>query len=346
MKLRYLLCLCSSPGLLSLSVVAQDAARSLVEKEPYVSEKRLGFYYPSSLNLVIPVGENDLEDTEHLELYLSVKYGIYDRELSGRGSKYVNRWFVPDRLDYVHNARYDLYAFGGEDDYNSPLVSRDQNPGLLLSFDHRYSGGGSPLYQRLELGVFHQSNARPDEASDMDLNNNGIDDALDHRLSSSGEIVDSTLEAVSRDWNYVLLAATYGSALDGKVESNADSWWNVRAEARLYFGERQEDIWWVDLRDEPRISEYDGIRLTAEYACKLRWFGCDPAEPNLITRLELKTGIGGWEDLDNLTYAASLNYRLNDSRAWLNLSYFDGYGKDNVTYHRESQFIGLGVTLR
>lgn len=342
-------------GCVSLGLVpclsAQDAARTLAE--PMLSTERLGTYYPGSLNLVVPVGGNDLEDTEHMELYISMRYALYDRELGGRGSVFGNVWYGIDRFNFVYNGRYDLYAFGGEDAYNSPLVSRDQNPGFVLGFDHRYGVSApftaSPLLQRLELGVFHQSNARATEAWDMDSNNNGVDDVLDGRLGSGGEIIDSTLESVSRDWNYVMLAATYGSYLGNDVEGNAGGdggWWRVRAEARLFFGERQEDIWWVDMADEPRISEYDGIRLTAEYACRLSLFGCDPVKPNFITRLELKTGIGGWDDLGNITYGASLNYRIGESNTWLNLSYFDGYGKDNVTYHRESQFIGLGVTVR
>ena len=326
---------------------AEEAGTSALHSGAF--EKRLTTNDPNYIAAIAAPVSNDLNDDNHIEFYLSLKYPLIeplftklkyaDAKLTGT----VVRPWMPDRLYFVYNGLYDFYFYESSRYDSSPVLSRLQNPGLTFEYDL------STSEDKVRLGWFHESNGQTLEKESTDngdenINGSGI---FQRRVDEHGE--DYALASVSRGWDYASLR--YGASENGDVWSknggvtpviHEKSWYQYHIEYRWFcdcqaiVGDKEDDIWWEPgNRDE--ISDYDGLRFMAERGFKVGSLG-------LLGRIEYKSGLYSWDAMSNISWKATLITQ------WDNFSlmgfYFNGYGKEPSTYQLETQYVGLGIELR
>ncbi len=269
---------------------------------------------PNYFVIADSLDKDTLNDDPHIEFYLSLGYPVH----------FPDSWWVLkiDRVIPVYNGLYDFYVGSSRYD-SSPIISRRQNPGLVVEWDFE---ARKPADTTVRFGYFHESNGQTldDSAGTGAAEFNVLETRVDEEYA---------LSHVSRGWDYLMTRVQYQSS------TNATSF-RAYAELRHHFdfqafgnADSEEDIFWEPVPTEPGIHEYDGLRLLAEQKFKL--CGIDS---NI--RLELKTGYAGDEALQNWTYKPSFTWGI------LHLFYFDGYGKEPSSYHIRNQYAGIGVEFR
>ena len=313
---------CSLNGALCAVLIAGSAAHgdsSVTHGAGADYLKRLESDDPNYFVLAAPVGDGELKDDDlHIEFYLSVKYPV--------GLDCVDSPWLPKRFLFVYNGLYDFYLFPGGRYESSPVISRRQNPGGVLEWD---------LYekQQARVGYYHESNGQTIDRMDGPK-------GYDVQLQQGGE--EYALTQVSRGWDYVNLRYRYGERDAGEYP------WTVQAELRFFlpwqgFGasEMEDSIFWEQDSRDVGIEDYDGLR----FMCERRFSRSANAVLRVLgkgaLRLELKTSISSMNALGNIGGKASLTFR-----DFVNLFYFRGYGKEPATYHRRTEYVGIGVQLR
>ena len=252
-----------------------------------------------------------LDEGFHLEFYLSLGYPFHLP---------ASRWNLPraDRIIPIYNGLYDFY-FGNSRYKSAPIVSRRQNPGLVMEWD-------TFTNQTFRFGYFHESNGQTlDEAGG----------AAAFALLKAKVDKEYALSRVSRGWDYIM-----GRYRFGKDNPERPFRFLGHVELRHYFGfqafgtiDSEELVFWEPVAEQPGIREFDGVRLMAEQHFPV-------LKHDASLRLELKTGIGGDQAFENWSSKASCTWGV------LHLFYFNGYGREPSTYHLRSSYVGLGVEFR
>jgi hypothetical protein len=304
--------------------------------------KRVSAYNPNRVLWAWPQ-ENKMEEQSHMEFYISLKYPLvsdfkfFDKYCKDDGwfQKYV---IDPNhRINFVYNGLYDFYVDGESPYGSSPVISREQNPGVTYELN---LCSDSKWFKQLELGAFHRSNGQTIEEPDV---GNPLD-ALDGRLNKDGEITDYTLAGVSRGCDYLSAKYTFGSKYSVIRPLEEESWWKVSAEFRYFGGGSSDDIWWEEGNDT-KLRDVDGLRVHAEKSFRTCFWNPEN-KPNLVVDLGLRSGVGSVDALGNITYTVDLRWKMiPGTNTWFNARYFDGFSDNLSTYHLKRDYIGVGFVL-
>jgi hypothetical protein len=303
---------------------------SRAESRPFYFD-RLSAEDPNFFGYAIPYQDDELDDEEHLEFYISIKSPLFTKpDVWPKGFRWVDSvdagGWIPHRTVFIYNGLYDFYL--GSDRYpSSPIISRQQNPGAAFEWD-------GPKRTQWRLGYFHESNGQS--------------------VSTSNEYAEAEAEygeeyahsQVSRGWDYANLRFLFDS---NPGRSNHTSfWWRYSLEYRRHFDfqgfgsmDKEDEIFWEPVDEQPEIDDYDGLRAMLEYTY-------DRGNGNILNgimgRIEAKTGVADMDALENYTGKYTLNLKFWST--WISAFYFDGYGKEPSTYHRKTQYFGVGIELR
>ena len=289
--------------------------------------------------------DDTLAEDAHVEFLLSLRYPLVEAWFERRHARIDSpaSRYIPNRLLLVYNGLYDFYVFEGDRYESAPIVSRRQNPGLALEWDLKRNARADN-YRTLRLGWFHESNGQ--SLDDEDGNGAML---FANEVAEAGE--EFALSQVSRGWDYLSLRFANGSASipDSELDPYRSGWWKLQAEMRLYcdcqgFGfisGREDDIFWEAVSEQPRIQDFDGLRLAMERSFSAERLGSDNY---FITRLQLQAGTSEWSALATVSGRLSLGFALGQTR--LVAFYHNGYGKDLSTYHIRTNYLGLGLELR
>lgn len=293
----------------------------------------LSHYEPNYFAIAYSPEKKEMDDDNHLEFYLSLKYKV--TEDFSHLLKFIK---LPgaDRFSFIYNGLYDFYLQDGYYD-SAPIISRRQNPGIVWDWDINNKNN-----HQFSLGWFHESNGQTlsvDKDKPVDKDENGVDDAIDEFWELANEnSLEYALTQVSRGWDYADIRYQISRRNSTPELSN---WWFFQVNLRLYcncqaFGaiDREDDLFWLDKKQHVSISDFDGVRLTFEKGIT----------PKTVGRIELKTGISEDGFFQHTGGKISLNMKMD--RTWGTLFYFNGYGKEPSTYHLRTQYIGLGIEFR
>lgn len=312
--------------------------------------------HPNFFGIVTDRADGRLEDDTHLEFSVSLKYpyagDLMEKwkertraraDLGMRPVSWVLSRTLPDQLFFIYNATYDFYAFDSNRYQSAPIVSRHQNPGLLVAeWNLGTTDGLYTLKHKLRAGWFHESNGRSEEPQDAAEFSVLANEPGDNGLPKGDEYA---LAQISRGWDYLQLRY---EVLHGDEKGYKHSgWWRAYVDLHLYntkqffLYDREDAVPWdVSLTEQPKIRDYDGLRFLHEVAFPGPRFLDSP----LLLRTELKTGVSHREALSNLGGKISLITTLANTR--VALFYFNGYGKEPSTYHLRTKYVGLGIELR
>jgi len=295
-------------------------------------------FHPNYISYVVPSERDDKGDVAHLEFYLSFKAPAIDFNSENSWARKKHLFFLPerfkpDRLHLAYNGLYDFYinALTPEDTDiydSSPVISKIQNPGLFFEWDlpkYKTHSGNNIL----QIGLFHESNGQT------------LSDPSEFNSLVVNKSEEFALSQTSRSWDYISVAYEYKNYNIHEDTSKSLKWFSLRTELRGYLGDREEDIFWKPVAEQPQISDYDGLRLTAETKFDFPWF----KDKEQLVRAELKTGISSLDALTNISAKVSYNIRISDG-SWLSFSYFNGYGKDLSNYHERRKYFGVGFEFR
>ncbi len=248
--------------------------------------------------------ENDLEN--HVEFYLSIKYPL----LTGT----IESWLGErSRLYFNYNGKYDFYVFSRD---SSPIISRRQNPGLM--YEYLRPPVSHFHLQSFKTGYFHESNGQT------------VDTIEEYRT------LDNAADYVSRGWDYIPLTLNFA------VSQNRHGFFgNLYAafegryflDHQLFRHDREDEIFWEPVAEQPRIEDYDGIRTKLSTVLVLPY----------IKAREIKfcaTLRSGSREF-NLSQRYEATFRLFDLPLYV--YYFRGYGIELATYHEKGVTYGIGV---
>lgn len=318
----------------SYVVVEEPAAprRGRYRGEPYVRQLRSDG--PNFLGFTGPVGDSDLDRNQHVEFNVSVRYPLWERQESLTESSSQRTGFLlgVDRTYLIYHGKYDFHMlrddYGNGNRYESaPVISKDQNPGVALEWDL-----DQDRLRKLRVAMFHHSNGQSLSTENLQQFND--------ELAKGG--LGFALDQVSRTSNYLQLRYQRVANSEETITTN---WNQFQLELRpIYFGVDDSVFWEQGLTEQPKIQDYDGLRLMNEKFYSLNPLSSFLESTALITRLELRTGIRDNRALSNLSsqWTVGLMWR----KLMMTAFYFDGYGKEISTYHLRSRLWGLGLEIR
>lgn len=252
----------------------------------------------------------------HAEFFLSLKYPLFD--------------WRRNILYFIYNGKYDFFVESRE---SSPVISRRQNPGLSLV--HVFEE--TSWLNNAGIGWFHESNGQ----------------VIDNR--ESFQATEHAEDYVSRGWDYLGIDFK-GSAFkkvdmiqDKSLEEDNRGDVNYAVSFR-YFCDcqaagtiegREDRVFWEDVRDQPSITDYDGIRLAVNFIPDI----LIPLEyvPDIDLKFSLMLRTGYTEALQHWSTRVGATFRMG--RFPLTVFYFTGYGSEIATYHKYDDYIGIGLEL-
>lgn len=313
-------------------VITETLERRPYRNEPYIRQLRSDG--PNSLGFVAPVGNTELAGNQHIEFNVSVRYPFWERADNAEQEEAPWRGFLwgVDRAFLVYNGTYDFHMlpdeYGNGQRYDSaPVISKDQNPGLALEWDL-----DADRLDKFRIGLFHHSNGQSLDKQDTVQ--------FDEALAEGG--LGFALNQVSRTSNYVQLRYQRVANAEENITTN---WQQFQLELRPVYFSVDDTVFWEPGRvKQPKIQDYDGLRLMNEKFYSLNPLSSFLESTALITRVELKTGIRDDNALSNLSseWTVGLMWR----KLMLTAFYFDGFGKEISTYHLRTRHWGLGVEIR
>lgn len=324
-----------------LSIACATLMLSL-HTEVQALDSSLDSYEPNYFVFANSTMDGELKDETHAEFLLSIKYSILEDYLQKK-----DLWL--SRVSFVYSGLYDFYMLDSDRYESAPIISRRQNPGIVFEFDLRRDSSGS-VTDSLQINWFHESNGQSldleerDNPADEDKDGNGRNDGIDEfyrQVDIGGK--EYALAQISRGWDYAELV--YNKNFAGSFFDK--DWYLFEARLRFYcdcqaagaFSEREDRVFWEPVKEQPKIGDFDGLRL--KYEVTNHPFG---AHLPLLVRGEFKTGIKVDKLFDNNSVRLSLN--LGTARFWWSLFYFNGYGKEVSTYHLRTRYVGLGFEFR
>jgi len=300
--------------------------------EPYMRQLRSDG--TNFLGFSGPVSDSDLHRNQHVEFHVSVRYPMWERQasLTEPSSEQTGFLWGVDRAYLIYNGKYDFHMlrdnFGDGSRYTSaPVISKDQNPGVALEWDL-----DQDKLRKLRIGMFHHSNGQS-------LNEDRLDQ-FNNELAEGG--LGFALDQVSRTSNYLQLRYQRVANSEETITTN---WSQFQFELRpLYFSVDDNVFWEPGLTEQPKIEDFDGIRLMNEKFYSLNPLSSFLESTALITRFELRTGIRDNKALSNLSsqWTVGLMWR----KLMMTAFYFVGYGKEISTYHLRTHHWGVGLEIR
>ena len=286
---------------------------------------------PNFFGMSGATGDPALGERPHFEFNVSIKYPLVESRFQRKKQNDAWRW-LPDRLYGVYNGSYDFYAVPHDGDasftawYDSaPVISKHQNPGLALEWN------SSNEKSKIRLGVFHHSNGQTLDEDDIETIQSYIDQPDTYKPYY-------WLEEVSRSSNYFQLRY---QRINNAAEEVGPGWYQYQIEVRPHYFATDDKLFWLPtLIEQPKIQDFEGIRLLYERFLPSSYFG----SVAWISRFQLKTGISDQDALGNVSAKLTLGFMW---RTFIVSTYYeDGYGHDLSTYHLRTKHWGIGLEFR
>lgn len=242
---------------------------------------------------------------DHIEFYLSIKYPLFttlvEKSLGERSRLYFN-----------YNGKYDFYAFSRD---SLPIISRRQNPGVL--YEYAWPKIANMQLQSLRTGYFHESNGQ----------------AVDSREEYL--VTDNARDYVSRGWDYIPLEAKFAVSekrhgIFGNFYLNLQGRYFL--DRQVFRHDREDEIFWDAGAEQPRIEQYDGVRVGIATVFILPHIEAKEIKFNAIYR-------SGHREF-NLSQRYEATFRFFDFPLYV--YYFRGYGVELTTYHQKGTTYGIG----
>lgn len=280
------------------------------EEDPDAPVKLLGSGDPSHFALARENGETG----SHIELFLSIEYPLFKEPLNSISGQ---RW----NLYFNFNGKFDFFRNSRD---SSPLITRLQNPGLILEYRPQQL-----FYDTLvafRTGYFHESNGQT------------IDTLEEYQTTADAR------DYVSRGWDYIPLELEFRKPVPAaSLFHDFFKGFYVTFRGRYFLPkqifehDKEDEVFWEARTEQPRIEDYDGIRLrlSKTYHPSGAWL---PGEVTLKALFR-----SGYHDLN-----FSQRYEVT-TRVWglpIYLYYFDGYGTNLSTYHQKGSSFGGGFEFR
>jgi hypothetical protein len=272
----------------------------------------------------------------HIEFDISIKYPLWSWTHAG---------VIPNNLFFVYNGSYDFQALTNDDIYDSkPIISTAQNPGLALEWK---IGDGT---KKFRFAYFHHSNGQTWNESHGEEDST-LSGATATNTSQAAQEFNAivkaaggeapALERLSRSSWYWQYRYQWMSNAKGDIDNK---WAQLQLELRYLHNTDDKIFWDPLLTHQPRLQDFDGIRLLGEKM----W---SPSEYfRVLWRLKLQTGTTSVFDNVGGEISAGLNLRniwkLSTRDLLLSLYYYSGYAKDIASYHTRTKHWGLGLELR
>jgi len=248
--------------------------------------------------------DND-DSKSHIEFYLSIKYPLLGTPIERRLGK-------RSRLYFNYNGKYDFYVFSRD---SSPIISRLQNPGVM--FEYEWPTVPHMHLQSLKTGYFHESNGQT------------IDTRQEYLATEHAS------DYVSRGWDYIPLELKYSvSEKRHGIFGNFYLYLQGRyfLKKQLFRHDREDQIFWEPVAEQPSIDEYDGLRTVVSTVFRLPYMEAQEIKFSAIFR-------SGYRDF-NLSQRYEATFRLFDLPFYI--YYFRGYGVEISTYQQKGTTYGAG----
>ncbi len=291
-------------------LAAVESTTSDKDDDPDGPVKFLGSNDPSYFVLASERGEPGT----HIEFFLSIQYPLLKEPLDAFTDK---QW----RLYFNYNGKYDFFVNSRD---SSPIISRLQNPGLLMEYRPQHLFCDSLV--AIRTGYFHESNGQT------------IDTNAEYQNTAHAR------DYVSRGWDYLPLELEFSKPLPASSlfrDFFKGFYLTFRGRyflpKQMFTNTKEDEIFWENRETQPRIEDYDGLRLQFSKTYH-------PQEPWLPSEVTLKAHFrSGYHD-----YNLSQRYEVT-TRVWgipLYLFYFDGYGTNISTYQQKGSSFGGGFEFR
>jgi len=245
------------------------------------------------------------DSKSHIEFYLSIKYPLLttliEKSLGERSRLYFN-----------YNGKYDFYVFSRD---SSPIISRRQNPGVMYEYSRPPTA--HIHLQSIKTGYFHESNGQTIDTREEYL---ATEYASDY---------------VSRGWDYIPLELKFAvSEKRHGIFGNfyLDLQGRYFLDKQMFRHDREDEIFWEPVADQPQIDDYDGVRTTLSTVFLLPYLEAQEIKFSAIFR-------SGYKDF-NLSQRYEATFRLFDLPLYV--YYFRGYGVELSTYHEKGTTYGIG----
>lgn len=241
----------------------------------------------------------------HIEFYLSIKYPLFttlvEKSMGERSRLYFN-----------YSGKYDFFAFSRD---SSPIISRRQNPGVM--YEYSWPKVSNVHLQSLRTGYFHESNGHTVDTREEYLATKDADDY------------------VSRGWDYIPIEAKFAVSekqhgIFGNFYLNLQGRYFL--DHQLFRQDREDGIFWDTAAEQPRIEQYDGIRIAIATVFILPHIEAKEIKFNAIYR-------SGYRDF-NLSQRYEATFRFFDFPLYV--YHFRGYGVELSTYHQKGTTYGIG----
>ncbi|NTV14618.1 MAG: hypothetical protein HGA96_11925 [Desulfobulbaceae bacterium] len=251
------------------------------------------------------LGHDSGSGENNVEFYLSIKYPLLTTPIEkwlGEGSK----------LYFNYNGKYDFYAFSRD---SSPIISRKQNPGVM--FEHSWPPVSNMHLQSLKTGYFHESNGQT------------VDTREEYQAT------EYAADYVSRGWDYIPLEAKFAVSekrhgIFGNFYLNLQGRYFL--DHQMFRHDREDEIFWTQMAEQPRIEEYDGVRVNLATVFILPRIEAREIKFNALFR-------SGYREF-NLSQRYEATLRLFDLPLYV--YYSRGYGSELSTYHQQGTTYGIG----
>lgn len=278
--------------------------------------------------------QSDTSDV-HAEFMTSIRYPAFTWPLNPINRNLSRGLFI--RSDFIYTGKYDFFAYDKEERASGPIFSRLQNPGLLLTFYRVYDPFMKTRqfkFNRLFVGVFHESNGQTIEAGDFDTLTN----------TAFGE------DYVSMGWDYINagFAMTYSINRD-KVQKNFFTKTLFPLEKiDLAFEyqyitpvvqEKQELLVWYD--DNQDIRDYKGYKASMLWAFDDVELGSLSISSDTTIRFIIQAGANGFK---NPTVEGRFTTAILNTLP-LTLSVQQGYLSELSYFHKKTMDIAVGLEL-
>ena len=299
-------------------------------------------------------------DPAHLEFKVSVKYPLW-----GEIQKTENDKFLATKGIYFgYTGKYDFYALKR---YSSPIVSRQQNPGLFYKYSKKLVNSENSNehingFNGLSIGWYHESNGQ--DIDSQILFNQKIA-AVETKLIEEKKPTDNkkliASDYISRGWDYLGITSKYIYNLDHeKSQNKGQRIIDVYASIRLYCGcqalgtiDIEETSSWTQAEgfDAPgqRIKDYNTFSVIISHNFEKkdtttptneRWKTTERFLSNSRHSLNITAG----KTLKNISAQYQMTHKVL-GQIPLTFFYFNGYAENITTYQKRTKYVAFGIEL-
>lgn len=301
LSIVFINCLSLPSPSLAIAIDDQPAKQQKNTSDPTKSNELIRKLRGNEPSYFVYAKDND-DSFDHIEFYLSVEYPMLEGAMHKCFGSNTDLYFN-------YNGKYDFYI--NKDRYSSPVISRRQNPGIMIK--HSFSESLSGL-KSIKAGYFHESNGQT------------IDTMAEYSSTENGG------DFVSRGWDYIPLEFKFEfpEKLNGLTFFLKGRYF---LDKQFFNIDKEDTVFW-DKTDDSKIEDYAGISLIirSQTVVNDRWY-----MKGLKLAAIYRTGYTDF----NLSQRYEATFRAFDIPLYI--FYFSGYGTEISTYQERGYTWGLGV---